>query len=124
MAAEDYIDEYDFQDEMQDEPDPNFPYKECPKCGGKLVFRHNRKNGNQFMGCINFPSCRFTCQVDETYDGYYAKKIRDAENSVKSAQRYVEKAEIELKNAKDDYAKHLQELNELKTEYQVGRNTR
>lgn len=32
----------------------------CPKCGGTLVQRHG-KYGN-FIGCSNYPNCRFTAQ--------------------------------------------------------------
>lgn len=30
----------------------------CPKCGGKLIMR-NGKYGS-FIGCSNFPKCRYT----------------------------------------------------------------
>lgn len=35
----------------------------CPKCGSKLVERTARKGpntGNKFLGCENYPRCRFT----------------------------------------------------------------
>ena len=35
---------------------------QCPKCGGRLVQRQSRKpgyEGNVFLGCSNFPSCRY-----------------------------------------------------------------
>lgn len=35
----------------------------CPKCGGKMVFRNIRKNGQppkKFYGCSNFPKCKYT----------------------------------------------------------------
>ena len=35
----------------------------CPKCGGKLVVRTAKSGpnqGNTFMGCSNFPRCRYT----------------------------------------------------------------
>ena len=32
----------------------------CPKCGGKMVLRENRKTGQKFWGCSNFPKCRKT----------------------------------------------------------------
>ncbi len=34
----------------------------CPRCGGKLVIR-NGKNG-QFLGCSNYPRCKFTKNID------------------------------------------------------------
>ncbi len=37
----------------------------CPRCGGKLVLRTSKKDGNQFYGCENFPKCRFTKRVEE-----------------------------------------------------------
>ena len=32
----------------------------CPRCGGELLERRNRHNGDKFLGCSNFPRCRFT----------------------------------------------------------------
>ena len=35
----------------------------CPKCGGDLVIRttkHGPKVGNNFLGCSNFPKCKYT----------------------------------------------------------------
>lgn len=31
----------------------------CPRCGGKLVARKG-KDGNYFLGCSNYPKCKFT----------------------------------------------------------------
>jgi hypothetical protein len=42
---------------------------QCPKCGGRLVQRRSRKPGyeaNVFLGCSNFPSCRFIRNLDAT----------------------------------------------------------
>ncbi|MDV3103704.1 DNA topoisomerase I [Thermococcus waiotapuensis] len=32
----------------------------CPKCGGDLVVRYNRKTGKRFAGCSNWPRCDVT----------------------------------------------------------------
>ncbi|WP_115510046.1 restriction endonuclease [Xanthomonas arboricola] len=32
----------------------------CPRCGGALVQRRNRRTGENFLGCIQFPKCRGT----------------------------------------------------------------
>ena len=32
----------------------------CPKCGSKLVERHNSKTGSPFWGCSRFPKCKCT----------------------------------------------------------------
>jgi restriction system protein len=40
---------------------------QCPKCGGRLVQRRSRKpgyEGNVFLGCSNFPSCRYIRNLD------------------------------------------------------------
>lgn len=31
----------------------------CPRCGGELVLRVSRKDGNRFYGCSNYPNCTF-----------------------------------------------------------------
>ncbi|MXR12468.1 type I DNA topoisomerase [Mesomycoplasma flocculare] len=33
--------------------------EKCPECGANLVYRHNRKTSQRFIGCDNFPKCRF-----------------------------------------------------------------
>lgn len=35
----------------------------CPKCGGSMVLRQNRNNGNSFYGCSNYPKCRHTAPI-------------------------------------------------------------
>ncbi|MBB3761611.1 restriction endonuclease [Xanthomonas arboricola] len=32
----------------------------CPRCGSALVQRRNRRTGQNFLGCIQFPKCRGT----------------------------------------------------------------
>jgi len=42
---------------------------QCPKCGGRLIQRQSRKpgyEGNVFLGCSNFPSCRYIRNLDAT----------------------------------------------------------
>ncbi|BAP01011.1 DNA topoisomerase I [Mycoplasmopsis californica HAZ160_1] len=36
----------------------------CEKDGGDLVIRTNKANGNKFVGCKNFPKCRYTRNLD------------------------------------------------------------
>ena len=36
----------------------------CPRCGGELVLRTSKKDGRQFYGCSNFPSCKFTLPIE------------------------------------------------------------
>ncbi|HSM57996.1 MAG TPA: type I DNA topoisomerase [Candidatus Sulfomarinibacteraceae bacterium] len=35
--------------------------RECPECGNELVYRHGRYG--KFIGCSNFPKCRYTEQI-------------------------------------------------------------
>ncbi len=40
----------------------------CPLCGGRLVLRTAQKGpraGSRFLGCANFPACRYTKNIDE-----------------------------------------------------------
>ena len=32
----------------------------CPDCGARMVVRENKKDGNKFLGCYNFPQCKST----------------------------------------------------------------
>jgi hypothetical protein len=51
----------DLQQPARAEPDaPPKVEVRCPKCGGPMVVRHNRKTGEAFWGCRNFPTCRGT----------------------------------------------------------------
>ena len=38
---------------------------ECPRCCATMVPRQNKKNGNTFYGCDQFPSCRQTMSISE-----------------------------------------------------------
>ena len=35
----------------------------CPRCGGTLVVRNGRRG--VFLGCSNYPECRFTANTSE-----------------------------------------------------------
>lgn len=37
----------------------------CPRCGGELVVRKTDKG--EFVGCANYPRCRFTCSIDRLH---------------------------------------------------------
>ncbi len=37
----------------------------CPRCGGSLVVKKGA-NG-EFVGCENYPACRFTCSIDQIH---------------------------------------------------------
>ncbi len=33
---------------------------QCPQCRGALLTRVNTRNGSSFLGCRNYPRCRYT----------------------------------------------------------------
>lgn len=35
----------------------------CPRCGGRMVRRVRRADGRAFLGCSNFPNCRYTRNI-------------------------------------------------------------
>lgn len=37
----------------------------CPRCGGKLIVKKGKQN--EFVGCSNYPECRFTCSIDQLH---------------------------------------------------------
>lgn len=37
----------------------------CPRCGGQLIIRKSDKG--EFVGCANYPKCRFTCSIDRIH---------------------------------------------------------
>lgn len=37
--------------------------KDCPECGRSMVKRYNRSNGEAFLGCSAYPSCKGTRQL-------------------------------------------------------------
>lgn len=43
----------------------------CPECNHELIYRNNKKTGARFIGCSNFPNCRFIKQ-----DPNYKPKFR------------------------------------------------
>jgi ssDNA-binding Zn-finger/Zn-ribbon topoisomerase 1 len=41
----------------------------CPQCNPprKLIVKTNRNNGNQFLGCPNYPDCKYTRGIPEEW---------------------------------------------------------
>lgn len=37
----------------------------CPRCGGRLLLKKSERG--EFVGCENYPSCRFTCSIDHLH---------------------------------------------------------
>lgn len=57
-------------------PRNSSPPDACPRCDKSLVLRRNRKTGEAFLGCPEFPACRHTVPLpaleaalrDEVYE--------------------------------------------------------
>ena len=37
----------------------NFINRKCPECGGNLVYRFTKDKGIRFIGCNNYPKCKY-----------------------------------------------------------------
>lgn len=50
-----------------------------PGCNSKLIKRKNKTDGSTFLGCTNYPECRYT-QPDETHndENGYPEGLADA----------------------------------------------
>ncbi|WP_297536265.1 DNA topoisomerase I [Thermococcus sp.] len=44
-------------------PERRLVLGKCPKCGGDLVLKYNRKTGKRFVGCSNWPKCDVTYPI-------------------------------------------------------------
>lgn len=33
--------------------------RKCPKCGHDLIYRYAKKSGAKFIGCSNYPKCKY-----------------------------------------------------------------
>ena len=53
----------------------------CPECGRDLLKRSGRYG--DFIGCSNFPRCRFTCSLDELNEIGKKKKENEANTAGK-----------------------------------------
>jgi ssDNA-binding Zn-finger/Zn-ribbon topoisomerase 1 len=63
-------------DDPEDEIEPGGDFEDgkeseliCPDCAGevRLVVRTNKKSGNQFLGCPNWPDCNYTRGIPEAW---------------------------------------------------------
>ena len=53
----------------------------CPECGCVLKVRRNRADGNNFIGCSGYPTCRFATGLDVTLEDLaYRMDLLEKEN--------------------------------------------
>jgi len=55
--------------------------KKCPSCGSSLVVRTNRSTNEKFLGCQNYPNCRYT----EPFTGKPTNSSKKSSSSKKKA---------------------------------------
>ncbi|AFK22278.1 DNA topoisomerase I [Pyrococcus sp. ST04] len=48
---------------LKKEEKPLIVVGKCPKCGGDLVVKYNKKTGKRFVGCSNWPKCDVTYPI-------------------------------------------------------------
>ena len=41
---------------------------DCPKCGSEIVVRRRRVDGEPFLSCIAYPTCKWAGDYDRTID--------------------------------------------------------
>ncbi|CAB50334.1 DNA topoisomerase I [Pyrococcus abyssi] len=51
----------DVKDEIKEEKP--IVVGKCPKCGGDLIVKYNKKTGKRFVGCSNWPKCDVTYPI-------------------------------------------------------------
>lgn len=45
-------------------PTPPPSQARCPRCGNATVMRQNEQDRSWFVGCLSFPKCRWTAEVE------------------------------------------------------------
>ncbi|ACF07190.1 DNA topoisomerase 1 [Metamycoplasma arthritidis] len=61
-----------------------FLERSCPRCGSTLLYRNNSKKHTKFIGCSNFPACRYSENADGTPTGQKTYKPRYYKKSSKA----------------------------------------
>ncbi len=49
---------------------------DCPECGGKMVSRKRKSDGQRFWGCADYPRCKGTRNTDGE-----ARRVLDASSA-------------------------------------------
>jgi ssDNA-binding Zn-finger/Zn-ribbon topoisomerase 1 len=85
---------------------------DCPDCGAPLRLRRNRREKNLFVGCSDYPRCRFTEDHDER-EGELLDRIQELEAALAGyvARRPTAPAEVvekELRALIFDWHPHRQ----------------
>ena len=123
-AMRDYYEEGDIQKEIEHSEKYEIFFSLNPKedgkckCGGRMVLRQNKKNGEYFYGCSNYPECKNTCDILRESD--YLFGIKNLEgmkkngvlilDSDKRYQAYLLEKKQQKENRKNSKAKKVQKI--------------
>lgn len=87
---------------------------ECPSCeDGNL--RKREYEGDEFIGCSNYPDCQFSCDIDENGEPNYDEKDVEKANEKKEDKSKWDRVREFLESKKDESDFHkslLESLNE------------
>lgn len=53
----------------------------CSQCDGRMMPKRNRREGNLFLGCENYPQCRFTVAYEDGVQ-HLSERIIELEEQV------------------------------------------
>ncbi|BDX52664.1 DNA topoisomerase 1 [Metamycoplasma equirhinis] len=48
--------------------------EKCPMCESQLLYRYTKAKHNKFIGCSNFPTCRYIKNIDQPKRRFWGKK--------------------------------------------------
>ncbi len=61
--------------------DELFAEEPCPKCGSRLKVKFSKKTNNSFLGCENWPKCKFAGQIEKIDGVIHLKKTDENDAS-------------------------------------------
>jgi hypothetical protein len=101
-------------------------YRRCVRCGGETEIRVRKIDGARFIGCREFPLCRWTRELPDAYEGerYDPSRVGlngprsrdDFENALKRLTRRLEDPalgrvqKLRIKDTINDIQRHLVNL--------------
>ena len=56
------------QEEIKEEKknlEPEYVHEKCPLCNSELIYRYSKKGHSKFIGCSNYPSCKYVKSLKE-----------------------------------------------------------
>jgi len=48
--------------------------EKCPLCGHDLLYRYTKSKHQKFIGCSNFPSCRYIRNIDNEKPKFFKRR--------------------------------------------------